>query len=269
MAESSESSVTRPRRCGAVPLREQTTGLDHPPTEVVGIKPHHAQGQLAKDHRDLERAIKLDPGNTVAHYNLGNIYEDFFSDEKVIPECQMAAATGLDLAHNNLGRLYILRGEYDKAVQVLQQALRQLTSDEASREASTHYNVLKNLGWAREGQQRLNEARSLLEAQPYLAAATAFIDSLRQGAGASLARRDFLDRFASVYRSLVLNTLQLGLFEQAFVMGERARSRTFLDELTIGVVTLSDTVAGSPLPQEQALFAHGRAIDDELARPWA
>jgi Flp pilus assembly protein TadD len=47
-------------------------------------------------------------------------------------------------------------------VQVLQQALRLLPSDKQSREATTHYNVLKNLGWARLGQQRFNEARSLL-----------------------------------------------------------------------------------------------------------
>jgi tetratricopeptide (TPR) repeat protein len=124
---------------------------------------HRAQGQLAKARRDLERAIKLDPGNAMGYYNLGNVYEDLFNDEKAIPEYQIAAAAGLDLAHNNLGWLYILRGEYDKAVQVLQQALRLLPSDEKSREATTRYHVLKNLGWARVGQQRLNDARSLLD----------------------------------------------------------------------------------------------------------
>jgi TPR repeat/Tetratricopeptide repeat len=97
---------------------------------------YRVHGQLAKARRDLERAIKLDPGNAVAHYNLGNVYEDLFSEEKAIPEYQIAAAAGLDLAHNNLGRLYILRGEYDKAVQVLQQALSQLPSDGKSREAT-------------------------------------------------------------------------------------------------------------------------------------
>jgi hypothetical protein len=123
---------------------------------------HRVQGQLDIARRDLERAIKLDPENAVAHYNLGNVYEDLFSDEKAITEYQIAAAAGLDLAHNNLGRLYILRGEYDKAVQVLQQALRQLRSDEQPREVHMRYNVLKNLGWARVGQKRFNDAHSLL-----------------------------------------------------------------------------------------------------------
>jgi tetratricopeptide (TPR) repeat protein len=124
---------------------------------------HRAQGQLAKARRDLERAIKLDPGNAMAHYNLGNVYEDLFSDEKAILEYQMAAAAGLDLAHNNLGRLYIVRGENDQAVQVLQRALRLLAADEKSPEATTRYHMLKNLSWARVGQQRWNDARSLLD----------------------------------------------------------------------------------------------------------
>jgi tetratricopeptide (TPR) repeat protein len=123
---------------------------------------NRAQGQLDKARTDLERAIKLDPENMVAHYNLGNIYEDLFSNEKAIPEYQIAAAAGLDLAHNNLGRLYILQGDYNKAVQVLRQALRLLSSDEKVQEVTTRYNVLKNLGWAHVGQQRLNEAHKLL-----------------------------------------------------------------------------------------------------------
>jgi tetratricopeptide (TPR) repeat protein len=122
-----------------------------------------AQGQLADARRDLERAIKLDSDNAVAHYNLGNVYEDLFSAKQAITEYQMAAAAGLDLAYNNLGRLYILAGEYDNAVQELEKALRQFQPDGKPREAETRYNLLKNLGWARVGQQRFNDARSVLE----------------------------------------------------------------------------------------------------------
>jgi hypothetical protein len=50
-----------------------------------------AQGQLASARRALERAIKLDPRNAVAHYNLANVYEDLFSDESAIREYQIAA----------------------------------------------------------------------------------------------------------------------------------------------------------------------------------
>jgi tetratricopeptide repeat protein len=104
------------------------------------------------------------------------------------------------------------------------------------------------------------------EAQPLFEAAAALINSLRQGAGASLARSSFVNQFADVYSVLVFNTLRVGLFEKAFVMSERGRARTFLDELTSGAVTLSDNIADQLLQQEQALFAQRRAIDDELAR---
>jgi tetratricopeptide (TPR) repeat protein len=122
-----------------------------------------AQGQLAHARRDLERAIKLDPRNAVAHYNLGSVYEELFSDEPAMKEYQIAATAGLDLAYNNLGRLYIMRGAYDQAVQVLQKALWQFQSDGKPSEAHTRYNVWKNLGWARVGQQRFYEARSSLD----------------------------------------------------------------------------------------------------------
>jgi tetratricopeptide (TPR) repeat protein len=124
---------------------------------------HRAQGHLADARTDLERAIKLDPRNAVAHYNLGNVYEDLFNDEPAIKEYQMAAAAGLDLAYNNLGRLYLVRRDYDQAVQVLRTALRQLPSDDKRGEVHTRYNMLKNLGWARLGQERFNEARSMLD----------------------------------------------------------------------------------------------------------
>jgi uncharacterized protein HemY len=48
-------------------------------------------------------------------------------------------------------------------VQALQKALWQFQSDEKPREEHTRYNVLKNLGWARVGQQRFHEARSSLD----------------------------------------------------------------------------------------------------------
>jgi CHAT domain-containing protein len=158
---------------------------------------------------------------------------------------------------NNLGLVYQAQGRYEEALRHYQQALAiwRAVGDRAD-EGTT----LNNLGAVYEEQKRYAEA------QPYLEAAAAIIDSLRQGAGSSLARRGFSDRFADVYHFLVLNTVRLGLFEKAFVMSERGRARTFLDELTSGAVTLSDNLAGQLLQQEQALFTQRRAIEDELAR---
>lgn len=121
--------------------------------------------QLASARRDFERAIKLDPANAVAHYNLGNVYEDLFDQKKAMTEYQIAAEAAveeLDLAYNNLGRLYILEGQYDEAARVLHKVLQIIRSKGKPNEEKVHYDVLKNLGWARVEQKRFRDARDLL-----------------------------------------------------------------------------------------------------------
>jgi Flp pilus assembly protein TadD len=117
---------------------------------------------LAVARVHLERAVRFDPANPVAHYNLATVYEDLLEEEKALAEYQIAAAAGLDLACNNLGRLYVRRGEYGRAAALLRQAVEDMRA-ENSVDQHLRYNVLKNLAWARIGQGRLGEARSLLE----------------------------------------------------------------------------------------------------------
>jgi CHAT domain-containing protein/tetratricopeptide (TPR) repeat protein len=197
--------------------------------------------------------------------NLGSVYQAQGRYEEALTHYQQALAIARQVGQrasegrtlNNLGAVYQAQGRYGEALTHYQQGLdiRREVGDRAGEGITLH-----NLGAVYQAEKRYAEA------QPYLEAAAAIIDSLRQGAGSSLARRGFSDRFGGVYSFLVLNTLRLGLFEQAFVMSERGRARTFLDELTSGTVTLSDTVAGQLWQQEQALFAERRVIDDELAR---
>ncbi len=118
--------------------------------------------RLAVAEVHLRRALRLDPGNARAHYNLGDLYERLEQRQEAIREYQVAVAAGLDVAANNLGRLLVLTGKPDAAVRVLLPVER--TTRGGAAEASTRYRILKNLGWARVAQGRSAEAAAHLEA---------------------------------------------------------------------------------------------------------
>ncbi len=114
-------------------------------------------GQLTSAQRDYERALKLDPNLVQAHYNLGLIYEDLNDVEKAQAEYQIAVQGGLDVAYNNLARLIILDEENDKAIPLLVNGLKH------AQDAEVRYDLYKNLGWARLGQARYDEALVALQ----------------------------------------------------------------------------------------------------------
>jgi Tfp pilus assembly protein PilF len=125
--------------------------------------PRGPRTQLSEARNYLERAVRFDPTNSVAHYNLGRVYEDLLQEDRAATEYQIAFDSGLDLAGNNLGHLYLLRGEYNRAAFVLQQS--SVLAEQAVNKADSElrYAGLKNLGWARWGQRRYGDARALLE----------------------------------------------------------------------------------------------------------
>lgn len=200
----------------------------------------------------------------VVLHNLGAVYEaqgrygeaETYYLQALTIAREIGPRFGEGMSLNNLGLVYRLQGRYGEALTHLEQALA-IAREVGDREGEG--TSLNNLGLIYQAQ------KNYVAAQPYFEAAALF-DSLRQRAGSSLARSGFTGRFAHVYRFLVLNTIRLSLFEKAFSMSERGRSRTFLDEISSGAVTLSDTAAGRLLQQEQALFARRRATEDELAR---
>jgi Flp pilus assembly protein TadD len=83
--------------------------------------------------------------------------------DKAQAEYLAAVQGGLDAAYNNLARLYILEEDYAAAVPLLKKGLL-LTNQEAVK-----YDLHKNLGWARLGQARYDEATSELQAAIALA----------------------------------------------------------------------------------------------------
>jgi tetratricopeptide (TPR) repeat protein len=112
--------------------------------------------QQARARGDFERAVRFDPTNAQAHYNLGRVLEDMLEDDQAATEYRIAHRFGLDLAGNNLAHLHLRRNEYDRAAFVLQQS-------PPMPEPAARAVALRNLGWARWGQKRFAEARGLLE----------------------------------------------------------------------------------------------------------
>lgn len=119
---------------------------------------NYLAGNLTSAQSDYLRAVKLNPDSMQAHYNLAVLYEDLQQMDKARVEYRAAVQGGLDAAHNNLARLYILEENYSAAVPLLKKGL-SLTENEEVR-----YDLYKNLGWARLGQARYEEASLELHA---------------------------------------------------------------------------------------------------------
>lgn len=120
-------------------------------------------GQLAEAQATLQRAVRLEPGNAIAHHNLGSVYEDLLLPELAKTHYQLAFAAGDIRASNNLGRLFLLEDRPEQAAMVLLRAQERLQSTKSFLEIETRYDILKNLGWARLEQKRYFEACDLLE----------------------------------------------------------------------------------------------------------
>jgi tetratricopeptide (TPR) repeat protein len=131
-----------------------------------GLKNHFpaensGQKKLGSAEQDYQRAISLNPDNTDAHYNLGNLYEEWQQIDKAKQEYQMAIAGDLPRAYNNLGRLYILEKKYPQAAALLTKGL-ELTKDK-NIAPEVQYSFHKNLGWVRFEQGRYKEAQIQLQ----------------------------------------------------------------------------------------------------------
>ncbi|MCC5631975.1 tetratricopeptide repeat protein [Nostoc sphaeroides CHAB 2801] len=126
-----------------------------------GLK-NYGERNLGAAEKDYQRAISLDEDNIEAHYNLGNLYEDWLEFEKAKKQYQVAAVDGLPQAYNNLGRLYIQEKKYLQAAFLLNKGLK--AAEEKNSNPENKYSLFKNLGWARLQQGRYEEAEQALQA---------------------------------------------------------------------------------------------------------
>ncbi|PSN77477.1 hypothetical protein C8B47_21860 [filamentous cyanobacterium CCP4] len=119
----------------------------------------YAARDLSTAQTNYELALNLNPENVESRYGLGRIYEDLNQWELAQTQYLLAAQLGFDPAFNELGRLYIRNEQYEEAISLLIRGL-DLVPEE---DIVTKYVLLKNLGWARFGQERYAEAKLTLE----------------------------------------------------------------------------------------------------------
>ncbi|MBW4683311.1 MAG: tetratricopeptide repeat protein [Microcoleus vaginatus WJT46-NPBG5] len=127
-------------------------------------KVYNALGFLCQNRQDwecartqYEKAITLQPNLAIAQFNLATLCEDRQDWNCARTAYQKASQNGLSAADNNLARLYILEGQYEPAVQLLSQSLKQANDN------TKKYAILKNLGWALFGQKRYQQAQEKLQ----------------------------------------------------------------------------------------------------------
>lgn len=130
-----------------------------------GAKDYEA-GRLVEAQLNYRRAINLNPDNLEARFKLALALEDLGELEDASREYRIVSSSrktdpnALNLEGlNNLARLHILAEDYDEAVPLLLQAQDQVKSEAEY----LRYSILKNLGWARLGQERYDEAEVYLQ----------------------------------------------------------------------------------------------------------
>ncbi len=126
-----------------------------------GLK-NYTERNLGEAEQDYLKAIALNADNVDAHYNLGNLYEEWQELEKAKKEYQIAVAGNLPDAYNNLGRLQIQDKKYPQAASILAKGL--LLAQKQNSDPELRYSLFKNLGWVRLEQGRYEEARLTLQA---------------------------------------------------------------------------------------------------------
>jgi tetratricopeptide (TPR) repeat protein len=126
-----------------------------------GLKKYNDRN-LGTAEQHYLRAISLNADNVEAHYNLGNLYEDWQDLEKAKKEYQLAIAGDLPEAYNNLARLYLQEKKYPQAATLLTQGLSLAQKNNSNPEIK--YSLFKNLGWVRFEQDRNTEAENHLQA---------------------------------------------------------------------------------------------------------
>jgi tetratricopeptide (TPR) repeat protein len=124
---------------------------------------NYNEGDWGSAEENYQRAIKLNPDDTLTHFRLGLLYEELQKLDLARTEYQIAAQDNIPDAINNLSRLYILNKNYPAAANLL---LKTLADEQKLKpSAETKHALLKNLGWGRLMQSHYPDAEAkLLEA---------------------------------------------------------------------------------------------------------
>ncbi len=103
------------------------------------------EGKLGLAEQDYLLAISLNSDNNEAHFNLGNLYEEWQDWEKAKKEYKIAVAGDSPSAYNNLGRLYIIKDKkYLEAAVLLAKGIDKTKNKNINDEV--RYSLFKNIG---------------------------------------------------------------------------------------------------------------------------
>jgi CHAT domain-containing protein/tetratricopeptide (TPR) repeat protein len=153
---------------------------------------------------------------------------------------------------HDIGGMYFTRGETQKAHTYYQQAL---TLAHLAEDKDGEGRILDSIGnlYLREGkiQQALDSYLKSLDLG----------ERIRSASSVKEFKRNFEDQLADTYQSAVLLHMQLGQFRQAFDVSERARSRTFLDQLGNGRPDVYKGADDQLLQRERALASELNSLE--------
>jgi Tfp pilus assembly protein PilF len=88
---------------------------------------HSMKGRLDEAAKSYEKCLQVNPQFSEAHNNLGTVYQEMNQLDKAEKEFQKALAdlayTNRELPYFNLGRLYVIQGRLDEALDSVQKSL--------------------------------------------------------------------------------------------------------------------------------------------------
>jgi acyl carrier protein len=187
---------------------------------------------------DLQVSLRDVDGQSRTLTNIGIVYDQ----KKRFSEAINAYEKALTLKHGdnygdgevitltNIGTSYSRRGDYDKALDYFKKGL-ELASN--GRGAFNKAKLLQNIGSTYE---RKKQPQDALDA--YLKSIDAF-EAIRNATGVDEIKNRLQNTARTSYEEAVVLSMMLKRAEEAFMLSERARSRTLLDQL--GALSLGRT----------------------------
>lgn len=121
-------------------------------------KEFYRQGNVKSAEYEYLKAINLDPDNANTRTDLGLLYESIDETDQAIIQYKHAWESNDFQALNNMGRIYIIKGDFVTAESLLRLGLQYVSNHQPN----LQYKLYRNLGWALLQQKKYPEAEQEL-----------------------------------------------------------------------------------------------------------
>jgi CHAT domain-containing protein/Tfp pilus assembly protein PilF len=155
------------------------------------------------------------------------------------------------------GAVYVSSGDYEKAEELF---TRGLTLARTAGLRQSESIVLSMLGFLREKQGKLAQAESLYDQE------IAVSESLRSSARIEELKTEAGNISAAPLSRVILLKFKLGKWSEAFDLTERARARTFLDQINSAHIDMRKGANPELVDQEQSLRFDMRSLEEKLRK---